>query len=128
MNEFTLILSVLVALVVGFIIGRFTSRAGDAAKLQTAYNKSRKELEQVKRDLGDHFTGSAALLEQLDEQYQRLYQYMAEQNQKLCGENASFKHEQIDTTGVDEEYGVDVQPLDYSGEPSGLLRDQQKTG
>ncbi|GAA4498521.1 YhcB family protein [Pseudaeromonas paramecii] len=128
MNEFTLILSVLVALVVGFIIGRFTSRAGDAAKLQSAYNKSRKELEQVKRDLGDHFTGSAALLEQLDEQYQRLYQYMAEQNQKLCGENGSFKHEQIDTTGAVDEYGTDVQPLDYSGEPSGLLRDQQKTG
>lgn len=128
MNEFTLILSVLVALVVGFIIGRFTSRAGDAAKLQTAYNKSRKELEQVKRDIGDHFTGSAALLEQLDEQYQRLYQYMAEQNQKLCGENGSFKHEQIDTTGTLDEYGVDVQPLDYSGEPSGLLKDQQKTG
>ncbi|MCD8548837.1 MAG: YhcB family protein [Aeromonadaceae bacterium] len=128
MNEFTLILSVLVALVVGFIIGRFTSRAGDAAKLQTAYNKSRKELEQVKRDIGDHFTGSAALLEQLDEQYQRLYQYMAEQNQKLCGENGSFKHEQIDTNGTLDEYGVDVQPLDYSGEPSGLLKDQQKTG
>jgi len=128
MNEFTLILSVLVALVVGFIIGRFTSRAGDAAKLQTAYNKSRKELEQVKRDIGDHFTRSAALLEQLDEQYQRLYQYMAEQNQKLCGENGSFKHEQIDTNGTLDEYGVDVQPLDYSGEPSGLLKDQQKTG
>lgn len=125
MNEFTLILSVLVALVAGFIIGRFTSRAGDAAKLQRAYTKSRKELEQIKLEVSDHFTGSAALLEQLDEQYQRLYQYMAEQNQKLCGENTSIKQPTVDRSPADTEYETDIQPLDYSGAPSGLLKDQQ---
>lgn len=127
MTEFTMILFVLIALIVGFVAGRFTSRGSDAAKLQSAFNKARKELEQYKRDVSDHFSSTAALMEQLDEHYQRLYQHMAEQNQKLSGESAVFKAEP-DESEAQKEYEPETQPLDYSGEPSGLLKDQQKLG
>ena len=45
MTEFTMILFVLIGLIVGFVAGRATSRAGDAAKLHKELTKTRKEFE-----------------------------------------------------------------------------------
>ena len=56
-TEFTMILFVLVGLIIGFVAGRSTSRAGDAAKLHKELTKTRKEFEQYKRDVQDHFIG-----------------------------------------------------------------------
>ena len=82
-TEFTMILFVLVGLIIGFVAGRSTSRAGDAAKLHKELTKTRKEFEQYKRDVQDHFIGFSGLMEQLDAQYQRLSQHMTEQSEKL---------------------------------------------
>lgn len=125
MTEFTTILFVLIALVIGFVAGRSTSRAGDAAKLHKALNKTRKELDQYKKEVTEHFRSTAGMMHQLDDQYQRLQQHLAEQNQKLTGhEFDAFKAEAAQKARHDDE--PESQPLDYSGEPSGLLSDRSK--
>ena len=128
MTEFTMILFVLIGLIVGFVAGRATSRAGDAAKLHKELTKTRKEFEQYKRDVQDHFVGFSSLMEQLDTQYQRMSQHMAEHSEKLT--SSSVYNFQPDVPAEEKEPittakdGVQ-QPLDYSGEPSGLLNDHK---
>jgi len=70
------------------------------------------------------------MFEQLDEHYQRLSQHFAEQSEKLVPHTSPlFRH---DTKADDVENTVESapesQPLDYSGERSGLLTDRTKLG
>ncbi len=128
MTEFTMILFVLIGLIVGFVAGRATSRAGDAAKLHKELTKTRKEFEQYKRDVQDHFVGFSSLMEQLDTQYQRMSQHMAEHSEKLT--SSSVYNFQPDVPAEEKEPTATAkdgvqQPLDYSGEPSGLLNDHK---
>ena len=44
MTEFTTILFVLIGVIIGFVAGRATSRAGDANKLHAELTRARKEL------------------------------------------------------------------------------------
>jgi uncharacterized protein len=130
-NEFTMILFVLIGLIVGFVAGRATSRAGDAAKLHKELTKNRKEFEQYKRDVQDHFTGFSSMMEQLDSQYQRMSQHMSEYSEKLTVINSTYNF-QPDVPAEEQEQAAPAsnglqQPLDYSGEPSGLLNDHKSS-
>ena len=127
MTEFTAIVSVLIGLVIGFVAGRSTSRAEDVAKLHKELNAKRKELDSLKRDMSDHFSSTAVIMEQLDEQYQRLYQHMTEQSQKLVPQHAPFRGENGEQAAqIESDTTPDSQPLDYSGVASGLLNDQKR--
>ena len=127
MTEFTAIVSVLIGLVIGFVAGRSTSRAEDVAKLHKELNAKRKELDTLKRDMTDHFSSTAVIMEQLDEQYQRLYQHMSEQSQKLLPQHTPFRTENSEQAAqVESDTTPDSQPLDYSGVASGLLSDQKR--
>ena len=127
MTEFTAIVSVLIGLVIGFVAGRSTSRAEDVAKLHKELNAKRKELDTLKRDMTDHFSSTAVIMEQLDEQYQRLYQHMTEQSQKLVPQHAPFRAENGEQAAqLESDTTPDSQPLDYSGVASGLLNDQKR--
>jgi len=127
MTEFTTILFVLIGVIIGFVAGRATSRAGDANKLHAELTRARKELTHYKREMGDHFSSTANLLEQLDEQYQRLTQHMAEQSQKLLpAEHNPFNHDAATSEPTEPQPLNDIQPLDYSGQPSGLLNDKNR--
>lgn len=130
MTEFTTILFVLIGVIVGFVAGRSTSRAGDATKLHNELTRSRKELAQYKREMSDHFTSTAVMLEQLDEQYQRLSNHFAEQSQKLLPQQDAsiFKGSHEPPAETTQEAPIETQPLDYSGERSGLLSDKNKLG
>ena len=131
MTEFTTILFVLIGVIVGFVAGRATSRAGDATKLHNELTRSRKELAQYKREMGDHFASTAVMLEQLDEHYQRLNNHFSEQSQKLLPQQAPgvFKSDSTDENlETTQESAPETQPLDYSGERSGLLSDKNKLG
>ncbi len=131
MTEFTTILFVLIGVIVGFVAGRATSRAGDATKLHNELTRSRKELAQYKREMGDHFASTAIMLEQLDEHYQRLSNHISEQSQKLLPPQSAnlFKNESHEgSSDPVQESAPESQPLDYSGEPSGLLSDKNKLG
>lgn len=131
MTEFTTILFVLIGVIVGFVAGRATSRAGDATKLHNELTRSRKELAQYKREMGDHFASTAVMLEQLDEHYQRLSNHFSEQSQKLLPQQGPglFKNDSHDENLESaQESAPETQPLDYSGERSGLLSDKNKLG
>ena len=131
MTEFTTILFVLIGVIVGFVAGRATSRAGDATKLHNELTRSRKELAQYKREMGDHFASTAVMREQLDEHYQRLSNHFSEQSQKLLPQQGPglFKNDNHDENlEAAQESAPETQPLDYSGERSGLLSDKNKLG
>ncbi len=129
MTEFTTILFVLIGVILGFVAGRATSRAGDAAKLHKELTKNRKELELYKREMADHFASTSVMMEQFDEQYQRLFQHMSDQSQKLAPQQSAFRTEPTDSNLMNSVEAVpETQPLDYSGERSGLLNDQNKLG
>ncbi len=130
-TEFTMILFVLVGLIVGFVAGRSTSRAGDAAKLQKELTKTRKELDQYKRDVQDHFANFTSLMDQLNHQYQRMSQQLAEQSEKLVESRVDYPIQPdvpVDENEAESAKSVEPglhQPLDYSGQPSGLLNDKK---
>ncbi len=128
-TEFTMILFVLIGLIIGFVAGRSTSRAGDAAKLHKELTKTRKEFEQYKRDVQDHFISFNSLMEQLDVHYQRMSQHMAEQSEKLTDSKTLYSFQPdvpADEKEITESTSEAIhQPKDYSGEPSGLLSDHK---
>ena len=130
-TEFTMILFVLIGLIIGFVAGRSTSRAGDAAKLHKELTKTRKEFEQYKRDVQDHFIVSSSLMEQLHTQYQLLSQHMTEQSDKLTNSQTIYSI-QPDVPAEEKEPATPANegvhpPKDYSGEPSGLLNDHKSS-
>jgi uncharacterized membrane-anchored protein YhcB (DUF1043 family) len=124
--EFTMILFVLIGLVIGFVAGRSTSRAGDAAKLHKELLKTRKEYDQYKRDVQEHFSSLSALTDQFNENCQRMSQHINEYGEKLSATVDIYQVSPdvpVDGDAVAEsapKTGVH-QPLDYSNEPSGLL-------
>lgn len=131
-TEFTMILFVLIGLIIGFVAGRSTSRAGDAAKLQKELTKTKKETDQFKRDVQDHFATLNSMMESMKNQQQRLLKHIEEQQEKLLPD-AGIYHVPADVPSEDkdEDDATPVtasplqQPLDYSGQPSGLLNDKK---
>ena len=78
------ILLAVAALIIGVLIGRFTVRSRDAGRLEQELKKAHKELESYQGQITTHFADSAALMEQLADQYQTLYRHMAEQSKFLA--------------------------------------------
>ena len=52
--------------------------------------QQRKEFDQYKRDVQDHFTNFTNLMDQLNHQYQRMSQQLSEQGEKLVGVITSY--------------------------------------
>ncbi|MBR7630469.1 MAG: YhcB family protein [Aeromonas popoffii] len=117
------ILLAVAALIIGIIIGRFTVRSRDAGRLEQELKKAHSELENYQGQINTHFADSAALMEQLAEQYQTLYRHMAEQSKFLAkAQEPRFREALLDDnadTQVNEEPGIP--PRDYAG-ASGLLK------
>ncbi|WP_426697654.1 YhcB family protein [Aeromonas hydrophila] len=117
------ILLAVAALIIGVIIGRFTVRSRDAGRLEQELKKAHKELESYQGQINTHFADSAALMEQLAEQYQTLYRHMAEQSKFLAKAQEPLFRETLLDESIDvpanEEPGVP--PRDYAG-ASGLLK------
>ena len=117
------ILLAVAALIIGIIIGRFTVRSRDAGRLEQELKKAHTELESSQGQINTHFADSAALMEQLAEQYQTLYRHMAEQSKFLAkAQEPLFREallEESADTPANEEPGIP--PRDYAG-ASGLLK------
>lgn len=117
------ILLAVATLIIGVLIGRFTVRNRDAGHLEQELKKAHKELESYQGQITTHFADSAALMEQLAEQYQSLYRHMAEQSKFLAkAQEPLFREPQVEETSdaaSGEEPGQP--PRDYAG-ASGLLK------
>ncbi len=80
--------SALVGLVVGLILGYLLLRlTKDSVKKQlqteTELKKAKSELDQQKQNLEKHFSESAELLKTLAQDYQKLYQHLADSSAEL---------------------------------------------
>ncbi|MGL6264830.1 YhcB family protein [Aeromonas jandaei] len=117
------ILLAVAALIVGIIIGRFSVRSRDAGRLEQELKKAHKELENYQGQINTHFADSAALMEQLAEQYQTLYRHMAEQSKFLAkAQEPLFREALVEEEETKTEAEPGVPPRDYAGASSGLLK------
>ncbi|MGY3861649.1 YhcB family protein [Aeromonas lacus] len=123
MSLSTGILLAVAALIVGIIIGRFSVRSRDAGRLEQELKKAHKELENYQGQINTHFADSAALMEQLAEQYQTLYRHMAEQSKFLAkAQEPLFREVLVEEEETKTEAEPGVPPRDYAGASSGLLK------
>lgn len=117
------ILLAVAALIVGIIIGRFSVRSRDAGRLEQELKKAHKELENYQGQINTHFADSAALMEQLADQYQTLYRHMAEQSKFLAkAQEPLFREVLVEEEETKTEAEPGVPPRDYAGASSGLLK------
>ncbi|EOD56961.1 YhcB family protein [Aeromonas molluscorum] len=117
------ILLAVAALIIGVLIGRFSVRSRDAGRLERELNTARKDMESYQGQINNHFADSAALMEQLAEQYQTLYRHMAEQSKFLAkAEEPLFRESEVEETPAPDEESQGLPPRDYAGSASGLLK------
>lgn len=109
-----------IALILGFAVGRLSVRSRDAGRLEQDLKKANQELAQYQNQISSHFADSAALMEQMAEQYQELYRHMADQSKFLAKNSELFKSiPQAEAPAPVKE--PDFPPRDYAGS-SGLLK------
>jgi len=78
------ILLVVIAAIVGFVIGKVTSnKAVDNQAEKAKVQQLEAQLEQYKQDVEKHFTTSADLLGNMAKEYSNVYKHMAQAQQSL---------------------------------------------
>lgn len=117
------ILLAVAALIIGIILGRISVRSRDAGHLEQELKKAHKELESYQGQINTHFADSAALMEQMAEQYQTLYRHMAEQSKFLAkAQEPLFRESATEDLAPKVTETPDVPPRDYASASSGLLK------
>ncbi|WP_410686117.1 YhcB family protein [Avibacterium paragallinarum] len=127
--------SALVGLVVGLILGYLLLRlTKDSVKKQlqteTELKKVKSELDQQKQNLEKHFSESAELLKTLAQDYQKLYQHLANSSAELLPqlENKILFENQLEEKKAEQDKTVaennseETPPRDYSEGSSGILK------
>jgi len=78
------ILLVVIAAIVGFVIGKVTSnKAVDSQAEKAKIQQLEAQLEQYKQDVEQHFTISADLLGNMAKEYSNIYKHMSQAQQSL---------------------------------------------
>lgn len=78
------ILLIVLAAVIGFIIGKVTSnKSTDNSAEKAKTQQLEAELNQYKQDVEQHFASSAELLGNMAKEYRNVYQHMAQAQQSL---------------------------------------------
>lgn len=77
-----------IALVIGFLLGtviqmRLKPKSGDIDKLKAEMEKTRAEMEQYKASVNRHFNKTSDLVNELTQDYVKVYQHLAEGAQSL---------------------------------------------
>ncbi|MGP1924785.1 MAG: Z-ring associated protein ZapG [Arsenophonus sp. NEOnobi-MAG3] len=120
---------VLIALIVGFIIGVLLVRFGNTKlhnqqALQAKLEKKTHELEEYHKELISHFARSAELLDNMAQDYRQLYQHMPKSSLELRSDmqiqNNSFNYRLTELDN--DQASVKLPPKDYSEGSSGLFR------
>ncbi|CAM3744495.1 YhcB family protein [Avibacterium endocarditidis] len=127
--------SALVGLVVGLILGYLLLRLtkGSVKKqlqTETELKKVKSELDQQKQNLEKHFSESAELLKTLAQDYQKLYQHLANSSAELLPqlENKILFENQLEDKKAEQDKTVaennseENPPRDYSEGSSGILK------
>ena len=121
----------LIGFVIGVIIGAVAMRFGNRKLrqqqvLQHELEKSKADLEQYRQELVSHFARSAELLDNMADDYRKLYQHMAKSSNDLLSEGQSrenpFNYRLTEAESDNDQVPVKMPPRDYSESASGLLR------
>ncbi|MFP1727141.1 Z-ring associated protein ZapG [Lonsdalea quercina] len=121
----------LIGFVIGVIIGAVAMRFGNRKLrqqqvLQHELEKSKADLEQYRQELVGHFARSAELLDNMADDYRKLYQHMAKSSNDLLSEGQSrenpFNYRLTEAESDNDQVPVKMPPRDYSESASGLLR------
>ncbi|MFP1740151.1 Z-ring associated protein ZapG [Lonsdalea quercina] len=123
----------LIGFVIGVIIGAVAMRFGNRKLrqqqvLQHELEKSKADLEQYRQELVGHFARSAELLDNMADDYRKLYQHMAKSSNDLLSEGQSrenpFNYRLTEAESDNDQVPVKMPPRDYSESASGLLRSE----
>jgi len=111
----------IIALVAGALIGAlayrlFAPSVKEAGKIKTELDDAREELNGYKASVNQHFGKTAELVNELTQNYVRVYQHLAEGAQTL-GDSRTFnnlleQHQGRVSIAVDEETDTSAQPTD----------------
>lgn len=88
MDQQTIWIIAIVALAVGVLIGFLMGKSGSSDSqrkvLEEELNGSRAEMDRYKEEVTTHFEHTAALVNELTEQYRKVHQHLATGAQNLC--------------------------------------------
>ncbi|KGK43112.1 hypothetical protein LH51_02075 [Nitrincola sp. A-D6] len=88
MEQETLWIVAVVALVVGVLIGYLLGKSGSnkvkSKRLEEELHGSRAEMDRYKEEVTSHFEQTAALVNELTDQYRKVHQHLATGAQNLC--------------------------------------------
>ncbi|GAB58851.1 MAG: YhcB family protein [Pseudomonadota bacterium] len=130
-------------LVIGAVLARiFTLRQLDQHKLKLELAESQAQLEQYRQDVSTHLETTNQLMTQLQDNYARIARHIADSRMQLVerptesvkqdinylsGDTAAYIRQSLHQ--IDEKRRVystaEQQPLDYSGEASGLIKERK---
>ena len=126
-----LIIGLILGIIIGIILTNiFSPKARKFNKLQVECDESKQQLIAQKQIIVKHFAHSAEILDNMANDFRRLYQHMAENSGKFTSEN------DMPVMGLDanndatlkKQFTIKKQPKDYSDDPSGLLKtDENKS-
>lgn len=125
----------IIGLILGIIVGIiFTNVLSSKSR---KYNKVKRDLEEAQKELVTqkqmivkHFSHSAEILDNMAKEFRRLYQHMAENSSHLISPedlnalNSKSKAMLLDENTKTQENIIQAPPKDYSGNPSGLLKNE----
>ncbi len=133
----------LAGVVIGAVLARIiTLRQLDQHKLKLELAESQAQLEQYRQDVSTHLETTNQLMTQLQDNYARIARHIADSRMQLVerptesvkqdinylsGDTAAYIRQSLHQ--IDEKRRVystaEQQPLDYSGEASGLIKERK---
>ncbi|MFM2479280.1 YhcB family protein [Celerinatantimonas sp. MCCC 1A17872] len=137
MDIMTSLILVAAGVIIGILISQiFTHSYRHESSLKKELEQSRAELKAYRQQVNNHFQDSAQLLDELAQQYQKIYQHMAEQSTQLLDDpllhypmfdpDKKTLHtpaqSKLDAEVEPPEELSDTPPKDYTNERSGILK------
>lgn len=126
-----LVIGLLIGFVIGFILTSiFSSKGRKYEQVKRQLEKTEEELKAQKQTIVKYFSHSAEILDNMANDFRRLYQHMAESSGKFTAENDMpvVTLDKSNDTNIKKIFTLEKQPKDYSDDPSGLFKtDENKS-
>lgn len=121
--DWILILCVIVALVVGFLLGRFTTQQSQhQAEQDVELHNTKTEFDRYKTEVNQHLKETSALMHAAESNYQQLSEQLMRTKQLL----SDSQDLEPAPHGAPVQIAGELPPKDYSGTASGLLKQEVK--
>lgn len=137
MDILTSLILVAAGVIIGVLISQILTRNHrHESSLKKELEQNRAEFKAYRKQVNEHFQSSAQMLDELAQQYQKIYQHMAEQSTQLLDDQRqnspmfdpdkkilySPTPSQLDAEVDAPEEQPSTPPKDYTNERSGILK------